>query len=298
MRHNDPFRWQRIRGCVAMGLCLIAAMALPVQAASRAAPAGEPAAEPRQAVPEPAAPSQAITLYNRGVELFQVAQIQAEKGNPQGQKALLREAADVLRQAFKADPTLASAQSNRGFVFLTLNDYKQAIRAFHLALAVDPHHVNSLNGLATAYAMAGKLPQSLQTFDRLTTLDPANPQYFFNRGSVLQKARRPDEAQAAYRQALKLDPQDQRVLFNLATLLENQGDYDAASEYYQQAKAVDISNPVGLEAIHRLKAIASLKAQQRQQEAAAASASHTRKKRKKTRHSGTGEAAAETHGPG
>lgn len=133
--------------------------------------------------------SQALEPYNRGVELFQVAQIQAEKGNPQGQKALLKEAADAFRKAAALDPKQVNAQSNLGFVYLTLNDYKPAIRAFVDALAVNPNHLNSLNGLATAYALADRLPQSLQTFDRLTTLDPTNPQYFSIAAACCKKRR-------------------------------------------------------------------------------------------------------------
>jgi tetratricopeptide (TPR) repeat protein len=221
---------------------------------------------------QPGVPQNADEYYERGVELFKVAQIQAEKGNLSGQKNLLKEAIKSFEEAVKlslpkdtgkkgkddADlvayqTVTVSAQSNVGFAYLTLRQYGDAIKAFERALEMNPKHLNTLNGLATTYALDKKIEQSLETFQQLTTLDPGNPQFFFNMGSVLQKVGQVDEAKDAYLQALKLDPRDQRALFNLATLYENQGLYEEAKPYYQQAKNLAIENPIGLEALRRLE---------------------------------------------
>lgn len=216
------------------------------------------------AAPQPdtaaAAPAQstedrAKIEFNKGVELFQIGQIQSEKGNRAGQKKLLMEAIHRFEAALKESPQLVEAQSNIGFAWLTLRDNRKAIAAFEKALLINPQHLNTLNGLATAYAFDNKLDKALATFDKLTTLNPANSQYFFNKGSVLQKAGRIDEAQAAYEQALKVQPTDQRSLFNMGTLLENQGKLEEARGYYEKAKGVEIGNTIGLEAIRRLEAI-------------------------------------------
>ena len=219
-----------------------------------------------QAAPQPAAPAateQASTLpagaveYNKGVELFQIAQIQNEKGNSAGQKQLLRQAIQHFETALRQNPKLVEAQSNIGFAYLTLRDYRKAINAFEKALAINPQHLNTLNGLSTAYAFNENIDKSIQTFNKLTTLDPGNSQYFFNKGSVLQRAGRVKEAQQAYEQALKIQPNDQRALFNLGTLYENQGKLEEARSYYEKAKGVEIGNTIGLEAMHRLDAIES-----------------------------------------
>jgi len=202
-----------------------------------------------------------LDAYNRGVELFQIAQNQAEKGNLKGQKDLLRQAIKNFEDALYKSPDLVEAQSNVGFAWLTLKDYKKAIQAFEKALALNDKHLNTLNGLSTAYAFKGDTPAALKTFDKLTTLDPANPEYFFNKGSVLQKENQLEEAKEAYQEALRLEPDDQRSLFNLGTLYENLGELDAAKTYYEKSKSVNISNAVGLESIHRLEGITSLMAQ-------------------------------------
>lgn len=193
--------------------------------------------------------------YNKGVELFQIAQIQSEKGNSAGQKKLLKEAIKQFEDALHKNPKLVEAQSNIGFAYLTLHDYRRSIKAFEDALKIDPHHLNTLNGLSTAYAFDNKIDEALKTFDRLTTLDPGNSQYFFNKGSVLQKSGRIEAAEQAYLQALKIKPDDQRTLFNLGTLYENQGKLEQARPYYEKAKGAEIGNTIGLEAIRRLDAI-------------------------------------------
>ncbi len=213
------------------------------------------------------AKTRAIELYNTGVELFQVGQVQAEKGNHRGQKDLLTQAVKNFEEALALDPELVDAQSNIGFAYLTLDDRKKAIKAFKKALEINDRHLNTLNGLSTTYALEGNLDEALATFDKLTILDPGNPQYFFNQGSVLQKAKRFDDAKAAYLEALRLEPKEQRSLFNMGTLLENQGQYAEALNYYNRAKNVNISNPIGLEAIHRVKALELLLAEQQKTKA-------------------------------
>ncbi len=163
----------------------------------------------------PAISNQGIDAYNRGVELFQIAQTQAERGNITGQKDLLRESIHNFEKAVELSPDLVEAQSNVGFAWLTLKKYKKAIKAFEKALTINDKHLNTLNGLSTAYAFKGDTDSALETFERLTTLDPGNPQYFFNKASILQKDKRDIDAIEAYKKALHLQPNHQRRLFNL-----------------------------------------------------------------------------------
>jgi tetratricopeptide (TPR) repeat protein len=192
--------------------------------------------------------------YNKGVELFQIAQIQLEKGNRNGQQQLLKKAIEQFKKALKADPTLVEAQSNIGFAELTLRRYDAALTAFAKALTINPKHLNTLNGMATTLALDGKTEESLALFGRLLTLAPDQAQYYFNQGSILQKAGRLEEARKAYEQAVHLDPKEQRALFNLGTVAETQGQPELARSYYEKAKAVAIDSPIGLEALRRLEA--------------------------------------------
>jgi Flp pilus assembly protein TadD len=196
-----------------------------------------------------------IDEYNKGVELFQVAQGQAEKGNVNGQQVLLQEAVKHFRQALQLNPKRVESQSNIGFVELTLRRYKPAVRAFEQALRIQPDHPNTLNGLATAFTLLDQPDNALRVLNRLLQVAPDNAQYWFNQGCVLQKTKRFDAARKSYAQALSINPSDQRTLFNLATLAEAQGNQSEAIRLFTQAKNTGIDTPIGLEAYRRLQAL-------------------------------------------
>ena len=207
------------------------------------------------AKPKVELPSTSVEAYNQGVYHFQLAQGQAERGNVRGQEDLLAHSITLFKHAEKLDPLMAEAFSNEGFALLTLKRYTPAMAAFNKALALNPNHLNSLNGLATTQSLAGKSQEAITTFKNLTTLAPGEAQYWFNLGAIHQKQKQVAEAEAAYRQALKMDPQHQRSWFNLATLYENQHRFDEAAEAYTHTKQLDVSSSIGLEALHRLEAI-------------------------------------------
>lgn len=239
------------------GSLTIADPALAKKKDKPAEPNGKTEVSQPQATPQMTIGEEAREVYNQGVELFQVGQIQAEKGNKRGQQKLLEEAIHKFETALTKDAQLVEAQSNIGFAYLTMEEHRNAVKAFNKALAINDKHLNSLNGLSTAYAFDGKIEESIRAYDRLTQLDPANPQYFFNKGSVLHKAGRLNEAKEAYQEALRIDPAYQRALFNMGTLLENRGELSAALPFYEKAKGSEIGNTIGLEAIRRIEAIQS-----------------------------------------
>src|SRR5690242_9583232 len=54
--------------------------------------------------------TQAMEAYNHGVELFQIAQMQAEKGDIKGQESLLKEAIKTFEKALSLQSNLVDAQ--------------------------------------------------------------------------------------------------------------------------------------------------------------------------------------------
>lgn len=222
---------------------------------------------PSFAAKQPApAPTSAYDTYTKGVQLFQIAQQQQQQGNSAGQRALLREATQAFQQVLKTTPTCVEAHSNLGYIALTLGQYnprefRNAELAFQKALALVPTHTESLNGLASAYIFLNQPDNALATQDKLLTLVPDNADYWFNRGSLLQKLQRWTEAQAAYEKALHFSPKHQRSLFNLGALAEREDHWDQAIAFYRKAKSVELSNPIGLEALNRIEALQALRQQ-------------------------------------
>ena len=70
----------------------------------------------------------------------------------------------------------------------------------------------------------------------------------------------------------------------MATLLENMGRYEKAIPFYTEAKNIDISSAVGLESVHRLKAIYSFMRQQEKREELSQAKADSTKKHKKSKH--------------
>ena len=195
--------------------------------------------------------------YNRGVEIFNYAQLQLQNGNFKGHLEQLKLARTTFETALRADPTMVEAQSNIGYVYLTEKNYKKAIKAFNKALLINENHLASLNGLATTYTLRHKFVKALGYYKTLTKLAPGNDQYWFNQGSVLQRMTRHDDAKTAYDEAVKINPNNQRAWFNVGTLYENKGATEQALLAYQKVKTIDLGNPIGLEALNRIKQIQS-----------------------------------------
>jgi lipoprotein NlpI len=227
-------------------------------AAAQATPPEETKPSTEANTPPKEAPQEA---YNRGVELFNYAQLQLQNGNYNGHLQQLNLAREAFENALKGDPSLVEAQSNIGYVYLTQKDYPKAIKAFDKALLLNDKHLSSLNGLATTYALRNKLAVALTYYQRLTELAPGNDQFWFNQGSILQRMDQPEDAKAAYDEALKINPKNQRAWFNIGTLYENQGAAEQALTAYQKVKSIDLSNPIGLEALNRIKRIQTEAAQ-------------------------------------
>ena len=252
-----------------LALALLAGFVSTAQAANSIA---ETPPETSEASVGPAAPSvqdEAVFQYSEGLRLFQDAQFHAAKGNTSAWKRVLKEARKKFEDALEIEPDFVEAKSNIGYVELTLEDYKHAIEAFKSVASQYPHHLETLNGLATAYAFNGEIDDAVLTFEQLTLLAPGNADYLFNYGSVLQRAARYDDAKRVYDRALKVDSRHQRVWFNLGTLYQNQAALDEAVGYYDRAKTAAIGNTVGLEAMNRLKEIEYLKNRELLEEQAA-----------------------------
>jgi tetratricopeptide (TPR) repeat protein len=196
---------------------------------------------------------QALEAYNQGLELFQAAQKEEQKGELYNRRRLLGQSQKLLAKALHLAPHFVEAQSNLAYTYVAEKKYPKAIDAFKAALKLQPTHLNSLNGLATTYALNQQTALALSTFDELLKLAPGKAQFWFNKGSVLQLAKQMDEAKIAYTEALRLEPAYQQCWFNLGTLYENAGERSAAQQAYNKARQVAIDTPIGLEALRRFE---------------------------------------------
>src|SRR5678815_1941235 len=91
-------------------------------------------------------------------------------------------------------------------VELEATSTKEAQRAYHMALELDPKAVAAHLNLGKLYHDAGELQKAEAHYRAASEIDPEDPAPRFNLGVLMEDCKRPQEAMGAYREAIKLDP--------------------------------------------------------------------------------------------
>jgi tetratricopeptide (TPR) repeat protein len=84
----------------------------------------------------------------------------------------LPEAGTDLAKALRIEPRLPQAWSNRGKLFLKLQQPEAALAAFEKAMALRPGYVEALSGRAVALKYLGRFETALEGFDAALACDP------------------------------------------------------------------------------------------------------------------------------
>jgi tetratricopeptide (TPR) repeat protein len=265
--------WMLLLACMAIalqGMAWADETTLPLPTTTTTTPTAPPSAFSQLSKAEQDNLKEAIVAYNQGLLAFG----QAQQAQQQGQLSVaikgFRSAEGLFKAALKFNPTLVEAQSNLAYVALAQQRYPQAVKAFKQALAMQPKHLASLQGLATAYSLQlptvlttptlsakqdGLLQQALDVLAQLQEAYPNHALAWYNQGSLYQRVNNLPKAETAYLQALERDPTLQQAWFNLATLYETTQHWGDAQRAYQQAKQTGITTPIGLEALKRLEGL-------------------------------------------
>jgi Flp pilus assembly protein TadD len=106
--------------------------------------------------------------------------------------------------------------SDQGFVLAMRSQFEEASRCFERALAVDPHHVIALNGLARLLIERGRPGEALWYLDQACAVEPEIPEVWNNRGIALSRMDRTQDALPCFDAALSRDPADADVRANRA----------------------------------------------------------------------------------
>ena len=102
-------------------------------------------------------------------------------------------------------------------------NFEEALRAYRLALEVDPDLVPALINLANIHYARDEIAEAQALYERGIALDPDVFEAHFNLGNILHDLGRYPEAQACYRNALRLNPAYADAHFYLAVTLEKNG---------------------------------------------------------------------------
>ena len=121
-------------------------------------------------------------------------------------------------------------------------NYKEAIKEFKQAIAIDKNLEDSYNFLSAAYTKIGRLEDACKTFQKLINLQPKNHTAHYNLGVIYHRMGMYDEELSEYKKALKFQPDYSPALYNMGIWYGNNGMYDEAVDAFEKLVAVDPNN--------------------------------------------------------
>jgi tetratricopeptide (TPR) repeat protein len=124
---------------------------------------------------------------------------------------------------------------------LEASSIKEAQRAYHLALHLDPEMANAHLNLGKLYHDGGELKKAEAHYRAAIDIDPKDPSPRFNLGVLLEDLKRPQEAVHAYREAIKGDPLFADAHYNLGLLCESLGKKAEAVAHFRTARKIYLS---------------------------------------------------------
>jgi tetratricopeptide (TPR) repeat protein len=124
---------------------------------------------------------------------------------------------------------------------LEASSIKEAQRAYHLALDLDPQMANAHLNLGKLYHDGGELEKAGAHYQAAVKIDAEDPSAHFNLGVLLEDLKRPQEAIRAYRNAIKREPSFADAHYNLGLLCESLGNKTEAVAHFRTARKIYLS---------------------------------------------------------
>ena len=123
-----------------------------------------------------------------------------------------------FKQALRLDPRSSEAYCNLGVTGMRMKDMKLAEESFLRALAINPVYINAMINLGKTYAISGRLSESIMVYRHAIRVLPACAAAKLDAGSVYLQSGFYNEAEALLRASLADDDKDPRTHFNLGQL--------------------------------------------------------------------------------
>lgn len=117
--------------------------------------------------------------------------------------------------------------------------FEEALKAYDEALAVDPHHHQSLFNKAVLLQMLGRVNEALDCYEKAIKANPNDAELWGNRGIALRSLGRTEEAIESYYKGLGINPGDSALWSNLGIALRSMGRVKEAIEAYDKALEIN-----------------------------------------------------------
>jgi len=167
----------------------------------------------------------------------------------------LDEAEAAYRLALGADPNLAVAHTNLGFLLQSRGDLDGAEAHGRSAVELAPGEANAHYNLGVVCHIRGRLEEAEACYGQTLRCNPDHIGALHNMGFLLHSRGQREAAEALYRHALRVQPSFVDAHFNLATLLDQAGNEEGARAEYETVTELE---PAHVGALNNLGGIAQL----------------------------------------
>ncbi len=131
---------------------------------------------------------------------------------------------------------------------------EKAKKLLHKLLDFDPTNISGLSNLGYIYMTHQDYPNAIETYQRVTELAPRLPDTFFNLGYVYAITENYPQAKQMYRRVVELAPAfTDEALFNLAVINEKLGEHKQCIKNLEQAVALNPANESAQKYLRQLK---------------------------------------------
>lgn len=147
----------------------------------------------------------------------------------------------AFKQALAYEPQNATALTNIGNIYLSLNKNVEAIKAFKTLVASQvystdlPGRADAQLQLANAYLQDKQYSESEKAYKEAARLNPSNPLPDYSLGLQYLNTDRLQEAEAQFLKVKAKSPRDGNVYYGLGSLYNKQGKFADAVESLQTA---------------------------------------------------------------
>jgi Flp pilus assembly protein TadD len=164
----------------------------------------------------------------------QLAPVTAEMVSPE-QWAAIEAGIAELEKSLMVDADRASAHLTLGAVYVDLDRFDDAERAYRTALRLDPRFGPAAVNLSDLYRLQGRDAEGERVLVDFLARNPDNGVVHHSLGLLLVREKRHDDALAELGRAAELRPDDPRYAYVYGVGLQSAGEEDRAVEVFESA---------------------------------------------------------------
>ena len=139
-----------------------------------------------------------------------------------------------LKQSLSIQPN-PLAYNNLGVIHLTLDQSKEAVECFEMAVQLDPNYAEGYWHLGAALRATKDYKKSIDSCKKATLLSPRSEKAFFNLANTLHDMKMHRDAISAYSKSIELNPAFSDAYAGMALSLFELGQYEEALTSYNNA---------------------------------------------------------------